>query len=164
MDYRKLFLYNVLPKKRILIAFIGFLISSTIISGGALLMISIVESTSTYLGETDDVVVISNPYASTPYTSILPLDLAETISKIPGVLRVSPEVMTAAVYKSSAVYFRGIDVNEFWEFTDIIHIVGKMINSNDTTEVSLGVNFAERNHLNLGDFLTVFSTRSDSAL
>ncbi len=164
MDYRQLFLYNVLPKKRILIAFIGFLISSTIISGGALLMISIVESTSTYLGETDDVVVISNPYASTPYTSILPLDLAESISKIDGVLRVSPEVMSAAVYKNSAVYFRGIDVNEFWKFTDIIQIIGKVINSNDTTEVSLGVNFAERNHLYVGDFLTVFSTISDSAL
>ncbi|MHA1304279.1 MAG: hypothetical protein ACTSPI_11320, partial [Candidatus Heimdallarchaeaceae archaeon] len=69
LDLRTIFLYNVLPKKRMFIAFIGFLISSTIISGGAILMMSIVSSTNTYLGESDTVLVITQDGASTPYTS-----------------------------------------------------------------------------------------------
>ncbi|MCG3255732.1 MAG: hypothetical protein KAU62_06585, partial [Candidatus Heimdallarchaeota archaeon] len=65
MNLRKIFLYNVLPKKRILLVFIGFLISSTIISGAGILMSSIVNSTATYLGEDESILVISNPEAST---------------------------------------------------------------------------------------------------
>ena len=64
MDLRNIFLYNLLPKKRMIIAFIGFLISSTIITGGGILMLNIIESTSTYLGESESILVISNPRAS----------------------------------------------------------------------------------------------------
>ncbi|MFW9852362.1 MAG: hypothetical protein ACFFDS_05440, partial [Candidatus Thorarchaeota archaeon] len=164
MNIRNIFLYNILPKKRILIAFIGFLISSTIITGGAILMTSIVDATTSYLGESDDILVIFNPQASTPYTSILPLELAETIKTVYGVIDVSPEVMTAAVYKDKAVYFRGVDINKFSEFTDIQYIEGYKLDENDTFEVSIGINFAERNNLELGDYFVIFSTRSDSAI
>lgn len=164
MNIRNIFLYNILPKKRIFIAFIGFLISSTIITGGAILMISIVDATTSYLGESDDVLVIFNPEASTPYTSVLPLELAETIKTIYGVIDVSPEVMTAAVYKDKAVYFRGVDVNKFWEFTDILGLEGYSLEENDTYEVSIGINFAERNNLDIGEYFTLYSTRTDSAI
>ncbi len=164
MNLRKIFLYNVLPKKRILLAFIGFLISSTIISGAGILMSSIVNSTASYLGESENILVISNPKASTPYTSVIPLDLADTISSIEGVKEVSPEVMTAAVFKNKAVYFRGVDVSSFWHFTSIEHLEGKLLTVNDTFEVSVGINFAERNNLGLGDYFTLFSTRSESAI
>ncbi|MEE9409385.1 MAG: hypothetical protein V3V41_00470, partial [Candidatus Heimdallarchaeota archaeon] len=165
MDLHRIFLYNLLPKKRIFIAFIGFLISSTIITGGGILMLNIVESTSSYLGESEDVLVLSNPRASTPYTSILPMDLAETINSLYGVIDVSPEVMTAAVYKQTAVYFRGVDVTKFADFMDVEYLDGGYpVDKNDTFDVSIGVNFAERNDLEAGDFFTVFSTRSDSAL
>ena len=164
MDLRTFILYNVLPKKRLLIAFIGFIISSTIITGAGILMTSIVNSTSSYLGESDDILVISSPEASTPYTSILPLDIADTISTIEGVEIVSPEVMTAAVYNMKAVYFRGVDVSKFWLFTDIIYLEGNLPSLTDSFEVSIGVNFAQRNNLELGDFITLFSTRSDAAI
>ncbi len=164
MSLRGTFLYNILPKKRILIAFIGFLISSTIITGGAILMDSIIDATSSYLGESDDVLVISNPQASTPYTSILPLELAETVRSIPGVLDVSPEVMTAAVYKDKAVYFRGVDIGKFWEFTDVSYIDGMPLDINDTYEISIGTKFASRNNLEVGDLFIVFSTRSNAAM
>ena len=164
MNLRSIFLYNILPKKRIFIAFIGFLISSTIITGGGILMTSIVDSMTSYLGESDDVLVISSPEASTPYTSILPLELADTIQKIPGVLDVSPEVMTAAVYKDKAVYFRGVDVNKFWDFTDVTYVEGLPLTDNDTFDVSVGINYARRNNLDIGDYMTVISTRSDAAV
>ena len=160
----KIFLYNILPKKRLLIAFIGFLISSTIITGAGILLTSIVNSTSSYLGESEDILVISNPEASTPYTSILPLDLADTISTIEGVELVSPEVMTAAVYDNKAVYFRGVDVGKFWELTDVNYLEGDLPSLTDSFEVSIGVNFAERNNLGVGDFITLFSTRSEAAV
>ena len=156
MSIRNIFLYNILPKKRIFIAFIGFLISSTIITGGAILMTSIVDSTNSYLGESDDILVIFNPSASTPYTSILPLELAESIKTVFGVIDVSPEVMTAAVYKDKAVYFRGVDVNKFWKFTDVTYLEGFRLDENDTFEVSIGVNFAERNNLDIGEYFTVY--------
>ncbi|MCK4971756.1 MAG: hypothetical protein KAS52_00410, partial [Candidatus Heimdallarchaeota archaeon] len=124
MNLRSIFLYNIIPKKRMFIAFIGFLISSTIITGGGILLISIVESTTSYLGESNDVLVISNPAASTPYTSVLPLELADTIKSIYGVIDVSPEVMTAAVHKNKAVYFRGVDITKFWEFTEVAYVEG----------------------------------------
>ncbi|MHA1800543.1 MAG: ABC transporter permease [Candidatus Heimdallarchaeaceae archaeon] len=164
MNWRSIFLYNVLPKKRMFIAFIGFLISSTIITGGSILLTSIVESTSSYLGESDDVLVISNPAASTPYTSILPLELADTIKSINGIIDVSPEVMTAAVYKNKAVYFRGVDIKKFWDFTEVTYIEGSPLSENDTYDVSVGINYAERNNLNTGDLMTIFSTRSDAAI
>jgi ABC-type lipoprotein release transport system permease subunit len=164
MSVRNIFLYNILPKKRIFIAFIGFLISSTIITGGAILMTSIVDSTTSYLGESEDILVIFNPLASTPYTSVLPLELAETIKTVFGVIDVSPEVMTAAVYKDKAVYFRGVDVNKFWEFTDVSYLEGLSLDEKDTFDVSIGVNFAERNNLDIGEYFTVYSTRTDSAI
>ncbi|MHA1668875.1 MAG: Ig-like domain-containing protein [Candidatus Heimdallarchaeaceae archaeon] len=164
MDLRHIFLYNILPKKRIIIAFIGFLISSTIITGGAILMNSIIVATNSYMGESDDVLVISNPLASTPYTSILPLELADTIRKITGVLEVSPEVMTAAVYKDTAVYFRGVDANIFWKFIDVDYVEGSSLEGNETYEVAVGINFARRNNLEVGDYLSIFSTRSSSVL
>ncbi|MCG3226339.1 MAG: ABC transporter permease [Candidatus Heimdallarchaeota archaeon] len=164
MSLRGTFLYNILPKKRIFIAFLGFLISSTIITGGAILMDSIIDATSSYLGESEDVLVISNPQASTPYTSILPLEIAETVRTIPGVMDVSPEVMTAAVYKDKAVYFRGVDIGKFWEFTDVSYIDGVPLDSNDTYEISIGTKFASRNNLEVGDLFIVFSTRSNAAM
>jgi ABC-type lipoprotein release transport system permease subunit len=164
MSFRATFLYNILPKKRIFIAFVGFLISSTIITGGAILMDSIIDATSSYLGESDDILVISNPQASTPYTSILPLELAETIKTIPGVLDVSPEVMTAAVYKDKAVYFRGVDISKFWDFTEVSYIAGKPLDNNDTYEISVGSKFASRNNLEVGELFTVFSTRSNAVM
>ncbi len=162
--YRKLFLYNVLPKKRLLIAFIGFLISSTIITGAGILLSSVIESTSSYLGESDDILVISSPEASTPYTSILPLDIADTISTIEGVEIVSPEVMTAAVYNKKAVYFRGVDVGKFWQLTEVKYLQGQLPSLTDSFEVSIGINFAKRNNLDVGDFITLFSTRSEAAV
>ncbi|MHA1199174.1 MAG: FtsX-like permease family protein [Candidatus Heimdallarchaeaceae archaeon] len=162
--FHRLFLYNILPKKRLLIAFIGFLISSTIITGAGILLTSIVDSTSSYLGESNDVLVISSPEASTPYTSILPLDLADTISTIEGVEIVSPEVMTAAVYENKAVYFRGVDVSKFWQLTNVNYLEGDLPSLTDSFEVSIGVNFAERNSLGLGDFFTLYSTRSEAAV
>ncbi len=164
MNLRSVFLYNIIPKKRIFIAFIGFLISSTIITGGGILLLSIVESTTSYLGESDDILVISNPVASTPYTSVLPLELADTIKSIYGVLDVSPEVMTAAVYKNKAVYFRGVDITKFWEFTDVTYVSGTPLSENDTYDVSVGINYAKRNNLEVGDMMTVFSTRSAAAV
>ena len=162
--YRELFLYNVLPKKRLLIVFIGFLISSTIITGAGILLSSVIKSTSSYLGESDDILVISSPEASTPYTSILPLDIADTISTIEGVEIVSPEVMTAAVYNKKAVYFRGVDVSKFWQLTEVKYLQGQLPSLTDSFEVSIGVNFAERNNLDVGDFITLFSTRSEAAV
>ncbi len=147
-----------------IIAFIGFLISSTIITGGGILMLNIIESTSTYLGESESVLVISNPRASTPYTSVLPTELADTINSLHGVLDVSPEVMTAAVYKDTAVYFRGVEVSKFDEYFDVDYIEGFALERNDTFDVSIGISFAERNKLSVGDYFTVFSTRSNSAL
>jgi len=164
MNLRSIFLYNIIPKKRIFIAFIGFLISSTIITGGGILLFSIVESTTSYLGESDDILVISNPVASTPYTSILPLELADTIKSIYGVIDVSPEVMTAAVYKNKAVYFRGVDIKKFWEFTEVAYVAGTPLSENDTYDVSVGINYAERNNLEIGDLMTVFSTRTAAAV
>ncbi len=164
MNFRSIFLYNIIPKKRMLIAFIGFLISSTIITGGGILLTSIVESTTSYLGESDDVLVISNPAASTPYTSVVPLELAETIRTIYGVIDVSPEVMTAAVYKDKAVYFRGVDIAKFWEFTEVTYLEGGPLSENDTYDVSVGKNYADRNDLEIGELMTVFSTRSDAAV
>ena len=164
MNLRRIFLYNVLPKKRMLLAFIGFLISSTIISGAGILMSSIVNNTATYLGESESVLVISNPEASTPYTSIIPLDLTDTLSSIEGVQEVSPEVMTAAVYKDKAVYFRGVDASSFWNFTEIAYLEGQILTVNDTFEVSVGINFAERNNLEVGEYITLFSTRSEAVI
>ncbi len=127
-------------------------------------MTSIIDSTTSYLGESDDILVIFNPQASTPYTSVLPLELAETIKTVYGVIDVSPEVMTAAVYRDKAVYFRGVDVNKFSEFTDIQIEEGYKLDENDTFEVSIGINFAERNNLEIGEYFLIFSTRSDSAI
>ncbi|MHA1305450.1 MAG: hypothetical protein ACTSPI_17260, partial [Candidatus Heimdallarchaeaceae archaeon] len=72
--------------------------------------------------------------------------------------------MTAAVYKNKALYFRGVDVLTFWHFTEYTLIEGEPLGSEDTYNVSIGTIFAEKNNLKVGDFITVFSTHSDSAL
>ncbi len=164
IDIRLRILYNVLPKKRLFIAFVGFLISSTITAGGSVLMYSIVSSTTSYLGESETVLVITQNGASTPYTSVLPLDFVEAVKYVQGVLAVSPEVMTAAVYKDHAIYIRGVDISSFWAFEQYNIIDGKPLSTEDLYNVSIGKNFAEMNNLKVGETITIYSTHSDAVI
>ncbi|UJG40484.1 MAG: ABC transporter permease [Candidatus Heimdallarchaeum aukensis] len=163
-NLRHTFLYNILPKKRLLIAFIGFFISSVVISGGSILMYSIVSSTTTYLGESDDVLIITKEGSTTPYTSQLPLDFVEAVKFVPGVVEVCPEVLTAAVYKNKAIYFRGVDTYSFWNFTPYTLIDGVLLDDKDTFNVTIGLNFAKKHKLEVGDFITIYSTKTTSAI
>ncbi len=164
LDFRRFILYNILPRNRMLIAFTGFFLSSIIISGSTVLLSSMLLATQDYLGETDDIIIISNPEAATPFTSTLPLDIAEATRAVPGVLAVSPEVIAAAVYENKAVYLRGVDTSTFWDMTSIVSLRGSLIDLDDHYGITIGANFARTEGLDIGSLITVFSTRTSSAL
>ncbi len=164
MDLNRLFLFNLLSRKRMFIAFVGFFLSSIIFSGANVLLTSMIASSQSYLGETDDILVISDITASTPFTGHLPIDLASATKRVSGVVAVSPEVMTATVYKGRAVYVRGIDPAIFWNLTSFKSLEGILVGLNDNYDVTIGINFAEREGLTIGSYFTIFSTIHNTVL
>jgi ABC-type lipoprotein release transport system permease subunit len=101
------------------------LISSTSAAIGSFVMG--IKPTEFFLGEEKDVLAITAPEASTPFTGSVPLSLTHEVQKLVGVKIVSPEVLGLVVAQNlndRAIIVRGI-TPEFLNITQEIELDGK---------------------------------------
>ena len=123
-----------------------------------------------FLGESDNIVVVTQPGITTPFTGQVPLSLQSDIQRIPGVLAISPETLGLSVAQNlndKSIVIRGVNVN----YTSLVSsnlIEGSWFNpqlgSPNSTVVNgavAGYILAENLGLSTGDKLLLASTLTD---
>ena len=154
---RKYFVPSVLPRKRITLLILAILLSAAIMGASMALLLGISKSTSDFLTPADNVVIISNPKATTPFTSSVPLAMIETIKQIDGVEAMSPEILLVGTSESYSVIGRGVSIQNFTKFNDFKVIKGTLPQNNDSVGVALGYRLAHLLDLDVGDTFTFSS-------
>ncbi|MHA1910270.1 MAG: ABC transporter permease, partial [Candidatus Kariarchaeaceae archaeon] len=162
--FDKFLLKNIIPRSRVFMALIGLLISSTILSGTISLILGVYTGSLNYLGETDDVLIISNEEASTPFSSMIPYELMTLASTLTGVIEASPEVLSTVITRGQSIYMRGIDQSVFWEFEDYESITGRFWLNEALNEVVIGQRLASKAKVTVGESIMVYSTQKPSSM
>ncbi|MFX0170790.1 MAG: FtsX-like permease family protein [Candidatus Hodarchaeota archaeon] len=122
------------------------------------------------IGEADDILIVSQPGATTPLTGMVPENLKDDIQKITGVKAISPETLTFSVAQNlndKSILVRGITPN-FTKLTSTTLIDGVWFdpffgNAEEvhTDGVMVGYLLAAGFGLNCGDKLILASTLTD---
>ena len=162
--FDKLLLKNIVPRSRAVMALIGLLISSTILSGTISLILGVYSGSVNYLGESDDILIISNEGASTPFSSMIPYELMTLAATLPGVVKASPEVLATVITKGQSIYMRGIDHSVFWEFEDYKSITGRFWLKESLNEIVIGQRLASKAKVTVGESIMVYSTQKPSSM
>jgi ABC-type lipoprotein release transport system permease subunit len=162
--FDKLLLKNIVPRSRVLMALIGLLISSTILSGTISLILGVYSGSMNYLGETDDIIILSNEKASTPFSSTIPYELMTLAATLHGVVKASPEVLSTVITRGQSIYLRGIDQSVFWEFDDYKSINGRFWLKESLNEVVIGHRLAKKAKVSVGESIMVYSTQKPSSM
>ncbi|MCK4849571.1 MAG: ABC transporter permease, partial [Candidatus Heimdallarchaeota archaeon] len=126
-----------------------------------------------FLGDRDNVLVVTQPGISTPFTGQVPLSLQSDIQQIPGVLTISPEILGLSVAQNlddKSIVVRGVTSN----YTSLVSpqvIEGSWFDpqfgsSNKTVifGAMAGYLLADNLGLTSGDTLLLASTLTDTVI
>lgn len=142
---------SIIPRSRLTLALVAIFLTAAILGSSTSLLYSVQESSGSFLATQDNIVVISNTKASTPFTSAVPLAMIETITQIKGVLLTSPEILLLGSSKGYSVMGRGIYPDNFTKLNEIRLVKGRLPTFNDTIGVSVGKNLAKVLGIDVGD-------------
>ncbi len=142
---------SIIPKSRLTLALVAIFLTATILGSSTSLLYSVQESSTSFLATQENIVVISNTKATTPFTSAVPLAMIETINQIDGVLLTSPEILLLGSSKGYSVMGRGVYPDNFTQLNEIRMIKGKIPSFNDTVGIALGKNLAKILGIGIGD-------------
>jgi len=131
---------------------IVIIISSTIFVGSLSVIYDLNSVSTDFLGDEKNVVVIYNPDATTPFTSVIPEILEQSLIDFPGVEFTSAEILQPVVVNDFPVYVRGGRLPALRAFDkngqlDSPENLTQII----STQAVIGSNIAERLHLQIGD-------------
>lgn len=144
---------------------IVIIISSTIFVGSLSVIYDLNSVSTDFLGDEKNVVVIYNPDATTPFTSVIPEILEQSLIDFPGVEFTSAEILQPVVVNDYPVYIRGgrlsalraFDKNGLLESPEnLTQIV--------STQAVIGSNIAERLHLQIGDSVLLDSIITEKSI
>ncbi|MFX1283443.1 MAG: hypothetical protein ACFFB5_07300 [Promethearchaeota archaeon] len=120
-----------------------------------------------FLGEEEDILVITPSGTTTPMTGTVPLSFVYDVEKLEGVEIISAEVLTAVIVQNldeSAIIVRGI-TSKFLDITQQINLEGEwfdQLSSDSNMSITLGAvagkSLAEEHELAIGSRLTLVST------
>ncbi len=161
--FKQVVLFNVFKKKYLFLIISLSLLASSLSSFSLGVILGLIDSSSGYLGGGENVLVIYNEKARTPYTGRVPLYLEENLKKLDGVLEVSPEVITPTMVEKEIVMCRGADLSKFLNFQDLSLDVGDYWSKQDyNAPVAIaGASLANRLKLSVGSTIRVHSTMVD---
>lgn len=125
------------------------------------------------IGEADDVLIVTQPGATTPLTGNVPEYLQNDIQKVRGVIAISPETLCFSVAQDlneKSILVRGITIN-FAQLTNITVLSGSWFDptfgpaeKTDANGAMVGYLLAEGLGISLGDKLQLVSTLTDMIL
>ncbi|MHA2294089.1 MAG: ABC transporter permease [Candidatus Hodarchaeales archaeon] len=114
-----------------------------------------------FIGDADDILVVSQPGITTPFTGKVPEHLQKDIQKIDGVLKISPETLGLSIAQNlddRSMVVRGITKN-FTELTPITVIEGKWFNTDIGFSNNTQINGAVIGHLLAADLGLSYGTK-----
>ncbi len=158
---------RIFPIKDFWLFIIGILLIS-LTSAAMGTFVSGIKPSEFFLGEEEDVLVISDPKVSTPMTGNVPLSLKNDIKRITGVDTVSAEILGVTVAKNmndKTIIIRGITA-DFFNITHPVALQGNWfdqlfeggVNSSKTFVAVAGKTLAQETGLTIGSKLVLVST------
>jgi len=109
-------------------------------------------------GDYENVVVVYDQNANTPFTSSVSKSLKTVFEEIDGVKIVSGELIAPVIVKNQPSYIRGVDWEAFSSIVQIKNIEGEIFAENDKSSVIIGKDLAERLDIEIGDFINLDGT------
>lgn len=151
-------MYSIIAAKRLRTIFLTLILCSAIIVSSTSILFSIQNILTDIYGDTDDVIVIYDESANTPYTSIVPKSTRDVLKQIDGIEKIDAEKILPVLAGNQPTYLRSVDWTDFNSINDLIFTEGQEFIKNDKTSVVVGVNLAEKLSLKTGSEFIISST------
>jgi ABC-type lipoprotein release transport system permease subunit len=135
-------------------------LASTLFSITAYSFLGFYNGFTNYVGEGKDVIAVYSKSGSTPYSGVIPIDLANNISILSGVIAVSPETIALCTVNDQAVFIRGILPADLSQLNRLQMLNGQALLINDTDSTMVGQSLSHRLNLKTGDRFLAFSVLS----
>lgn len=122
-----------------------------------------------YFGEEDDVLIITQPGASTPLTSRVPYYIEKDLETINGISNISAETLSLCIlsnYKNTVVTVRGV-TNDYADISFVNIKSGKWLYNDENSNISsfvgvvVGYSLAKQLDLSINDHLLLSSSMTD---
>jgi ABC-type lipoprotein release transport system permease subunit len=104
-------------------------------------------------GENKNTLLIYSRTASTPFTSLIPLDLMNKLSSVEGIKITEPEIIVPSLLGDEAVFLRGVDTIKFPELVKFRVVDGEWIDELDINSVVVGSRLASHLSIAKGDII-----------
>ncbi|HZW55645.1 MAG TPA: ABC transporter permease [Nitrososphaerales archaeon] len=146
---------RILRSKKALVPLVVILVATSAafsLSSSILLSIYSVQSGAA-LGQSQNIVVVSQRGSSTGFSGELPLSLLGTLSGLGGVEAVSPEVFAPSVILGGPVMVRGVDPTSFLQMQQLQTLDGKI--NNFSSGAIVGKDLAAKYHIHAGSTVSV---------
>lgn len=144
--------FRYLRKRGVLTLAVILILASALFTMTSLTLLGFHGSFTSYLGQKENVLTVHDRSSQTPFTGLIPANLAERASSIEGVSVVSPEAIAPASVKDESVFIRGVVPEEFEKLCRIEVVEGSNLEYKDVNSALLGERFARRVDLHPGDW------------
>lgn len=156
--------FKYLRLKRVLALALFVTLSSMLFSTTAFTLVGYYRGFNIYLGEGEDIVAVYDRGSRTPFTGIVPAYLTEAISRLDGVIAVSPEVIIPCAVRGQPTFLRGIVSDHFMKLNPITILDGRMLGEQDLNSAIVGVRLAKKLSIKVGDKVLVTGVLVDACL
>lgn len=157
----KLLKFDYLDRKRILEMALIIGIASVLFATIALPVLGFYQGFTGYLGESENVVSVHEGSANTPFSGLVPSQMASRASELEGVSTVSPEIIVSCFVRDEPIFVRGIMPKRFTRLSNIEVKKGSTLDYRDLNSVLVGKELAERVGLKPGEEVVIRSAMAE---
>ena len=152
--------FRYLRRKRMLTLILILTLTSALFSVTAYSFLGFYNGFTNYVGEQKDIIAIYSKTGSTPFTGVIPIQFANKITSIDGIIAISTETIAPTIINGQSIFIRGIIPQELTKLNPLTIVEGQTLNITDTNSAIIGKNLADKLHLKTGDSFLAFSVLS----
>jgi len=158
--------YRFLGKGRLIQLVIVLVLTTLMVSYVSNVTYGLRTALPSVVGASRNVYVIYDPRSKALFTGLIPLDLAEAVSRVKGVEAVSPEVLIPSLIDGERIAFvRGVSPKEFLKVTQGVKVIdGGWLGDGGVLEAVVGRSLAKELGVGVGEVITASSTISNEVL
>ena len=154
---KNIFRYSLLRRRYRALTLVLIVICSLVFTFSLLLSSSLAEAMYTYLGSGEGELILLSRGSSTPFTGLMDTRVIDNISRIEGVVYVSPELLIPIYIDNETLIGRGIHPSLFMEATEVTVLEGEFIDKYDYEYAVVGEELSRRLNLGVGEKILVRS-------
>ena len=155
------FFLRLLSKRALIPFVICVLTVSAVTSITGLLLMGALSTVPYSIGNRNDVIALYSNSSQLPQTGVVPTQLAENLSVVPGVQVVSPEALATVAVNGQIIYLRGMNMSLLKEIDNPKLITGTWPDDHLNITAMAGQGLVNRLHLTIGENITVQSSFLD---